>query len=59
METNAMKLGEFPAKKYPGKRKTSSTNGAGQTGCLHIEEQQSRTYHPAQNSSPSGSRTST
>ena len=40
-------------KRCNGKMKASSTNGAGLTGCLHVEEsKQMHIYHPAQNSSP-------
>ena len=41
------------------KKKASSINVAGQTGCLQVEEcKYIQIYHPAQNSSPSGSKTS-
>jgi hypothetical protein len=47
-------------KPYNGKKKASSTDGAGLSGCLHIEEcKKTHIYDPAQNSSPSGSKTST
>jgi hypothetical protein len=39
---------------------TSSTNGAGQTGCLHSKEYKYiHTYNPAQNSTSNVSKTST
>ena len=42
---------------YSGKKKACSTNGSGLTECLHVEEC-NRSHYPAQNSSPSGSKTS-
>jgi hypothetical protein len=45
---------------HSGKKKASSTNDAGLTGCLHIEKcKQIHIYHPEQNASPSGLKTST
>ena len=41
------------------KNRTSSTNGTGLIGYMHVEKWKSiHTYHLSQNSSPSGSRTS-
>jgi hypothetical protein len=46
-------------KPYGGKKKASLTNGAGVTRYLHIEHcKYIHIYYPAQNSSPSGSKTS-
>jgi hypothetical protein len=48
------------AKPYNGLKKSSSANDACVTECLHGEEcKYTSIYHPAQNSSPSGSKTST
>ena len=45
---------------YNGKKKISSTNGAGLTDYLYVEKMKIDPYfHLAQSSSPSGSRTST
>ena len=45
---------------HNGKKKVSSTNGAGQTGWLHVEEfKQIHSCHSAQNSALNGLRTST
>jgi hypothetical protein len=42
------------------KKKASLTYGAGLTGCLHVGKcKQIHIYHPVQNSSPNGSKTST
>jgi hypothetical protein len=42
------------------KKKATSTDGADLPGCLPVEKwKQSHTHHPAQNSSPSGSKSST
>jgi hypothetical protein len=47
-------------KPYNGKKKASSTNGAGLAECLHVKEcKYTHIYYPAQNSSPSGSKAST
>ena len=45
---------------YNGKKKASSINGAGLTGCVYVEKwEQTYISHLAQSSSPSGSRTLT
>ena len=42
-------------KVYNGKKNSSSTNGAGISGCQLVEEwKQIHIYHHAQNSSPDG-----
>lgn len=45
---------------HTGKNTTSLINGSDQTGYLYAEEcKETQTYHPAQNSAPKWSRTST
>ena len=48
------------SKLYNGKKKVSSTNGAVFSKCQYVEEcKLFHIYHPAQNLSSSGSKTST
>jgi hypothetical protein len=59
--TYGLLIFEKGAKTILWKKKTAfSTNGAGSTGCQHVEEcKLIHSYLPVQSSNPSGSRTST